>query len=363
MAERMFVEGNEAVGWGALAAGCEGFFGYPITPQNETTNWFAHEFPKRGRVFVQTESETGSINMLMGGAIAGARVMTSTSSPGWSLMQEGMSHIAAAELPCVVVLVSRGGPGGGTTRHSQMDYMSTTKGGGHGGYKTIVLAPASVQETHDLVQLAFYLADIHRTPVVLLSDGIVGQAEESLDVETIDFGPVPDKEWAFIGREKHMNKTGSLVISTGGIPIITPYPTYVSYIEHLKEKYQHITDTEVRYEMYQAEDAQLLTIAFGYCARSCKEAVNTARDKGLKVGLLRPITLWPFPSQIIKEKASQGCKILVVEDNQGLMVEDVKIAVEGRAEVNLLDISGRHLPTDGGMIMPGRVFEEVNKLL
>lgn len=361
--EKVFVEGNEAVGWGALSAGCDGFFGYPITPQNETTNWFAREFPKRGRVFVQSESETGSINMLMGGAMAGCRVMTSTSSPGWGLMQEGMSHIAAAELPCVVVLVSRGGPGGGTTRHSQMDYVSATKGGGHGGYRNIVVAPASAQESHDLVQLAFYLADKHRTPVVMLSDGIVGQTAESVEVKTLDFGPLPEKEWAFMGREKHKSKMGSFLISSGGMPLITPYPTYVSYIHHLRDKFQEIADTEVRYEMYRADDAELVIIAFGYCARSSKEAINMARDEGLKVGMIRPITLMPFPYQAIKEKALQGCRFLVVEDNQGLMIEDVKVAVEMRAEVNLLDLSARHIPTDGGMIMPGRVFEEVKKLL
>ncbi|MFQ5827324.1 MAG: 3-methyl-2-oxobutanoate dehydrogenase subunit beta, partial [Dehalococcoidia bacterium] len=192
VAERILVQGNEAVGLGAVAAGCTGFFGYPITPQNEITEWFAREMPKRGGVFVQPQSETGSINMLYGGAATGLRVMTSTSSPGWGLMQEGMSCLANAELPCVVVLVQRAGPGQGTTRTAQTDYLSATRGGGQGGYKTIVLAPASVQENCDLVQLAFHLADKYRNPVVVLTDAVIGQMAEPLETRTLDFGPLPE---------------------------------------------------------------------------------------------------------------------------------------------------------------------------
>src|SRR3972149_12276761 len=198
-AGKLLVRGNEAVGWGALMADCAAFFGYPISPQNETIEWFAREFPKRGKVFVQSQCETGSINMLYGGAATGVRCMTSTSSPGWGLMQETMSHLANAELPCVVVLVQRGGPGQGTTRHAQMDYLSATRCGGPGGYKTIVLAPASVQETHDLMQLAFYLADKYRNLVVVLTEALTGQVSEPLELRTLDFGPLPQQDWAVLG--------------------------------------------------------------------------------------------------------------------------------------------------------------------
>jgi 2-oxoglutarate ferredoxin oxidoreductase subunit alpha len=363
MAERMFVQGNEAVGWGALYAGCDGFFGYPITPQNEVTQWFASEFPKRGRVFLQSQSEVGSINMLYGGAASGFRVMTSTSSPGWGLMQETISHCVAAELPCIIVLVQRGGPGAGSIRHAQMDYISVTRGGGQGGYKNIVLAPASVQEIHDLVQLAFYLADKYRNPTIVLADGILGQVSESVDVKTIDFGPLNEKDWALRGIGKQKDGKCRLINSAAGVLPVPPYPNYISWLRHMDEKYKQMEADELRYETYKAEDAELILIAYGYTARVSKETVNMARLQGLKVGLIRPITAWPFPYDIIREKAIGGCKFLVVEDSLGLLMEDVKIAVESRADVGLVSILDRHLPTDGGMIMPGRVFEEVKRLI
>ena len=362
MTEKIFVQGNEAVGWGALCADCGAFFGYPISPQNEIPEWFAREFPKRGKVFIQSYAETGSINMLQGGAATGARVMTSTSSPGWALMQEGMSHIAAADLPCVIVLVQRGGPGLGSIRHSQMDYISATRGGGHGGYKNIVLAPASVQETHDLVQMAFYLADKYRNPVIVLSDGILGLIAEPLEVKTIDFGPLPEKDWALKGREKHPDGVRRMITSGKGV-MAFPYPNYVTYLDHLREKYQQMADSELRYEAYQVEDAELVLVAYGYSARVSKEAVNMARAQGLKAGLVRPITLWPFPYQVLREKAALGCKFLVVEDSLGLMIDDVHLGVQGQAEVHLLDMRARHIPTDGGMLLPSRVLKEIKELL
>ena len=364
MEERMLVQGNEAVGWGALSAGCDGFFGYPITPQNEIPEWFSREFPKRGKVFVQTESETGSINMLYGGAAAGFRVLTSTASPGWSLMQEGMSQLAAAELPCVIVLVQRGGPGQGSIRHAQMDYNSVTKGGGGGGYKNIVLAPSSAQEAHDLVQLAFHLADKYCNPVILLMDGIIGLIAESLEVKTIDFGPVPEKNWAVRGRGRQKDGNRRFIHSyPSGAPPPGGFPTYLAWLEHLDDKFQQMADSELRYETYQTEDADLILVAYGYPSRVCKEAVNMARAEGLKVGLLRPITVWPFPYDVLRGKADQECKFLVVEDSFGQMVEDVKIAAHEQAEVHLLGMLSRHLPTDGGMILPGRVLEEILGLL
>ncbi|RLC94808.1 MAG: 3-methyl-2-oxobutanoate dehydrogenase subunit beta [Chloroflexi bacterium] len=363
MTDRMLVQGNEAVGWGALVAECDGFFGYPITPQNEITEFFAREMPKRGKVFVQSQSETGSIMMVFGGAAAGFRVMTSTSSPGWSLMQEGMSHLATAELPCVVVLVQRGGPGQGSIRHAQMDYLCVTRTGGGGGYKNIVLAPASVQETHDLVQMAFYLADKYSNPVVVLLDAILGLVAETLEFKKLDFGPLPEKAWAVRGRDIQEDK-GRRYIHTypGAAPPPRGYPNYVSWLEHIGQKYQQMKDSEVRYETYRTDDAELLLVAYGYVSRVCKEAVNSARAEGRKVGLIRPITLWPFPSQVLSEKADQGCRFLVIEDSLGQMVDDVKMAVLGRAEVNFMGVLSRHIPTDGGMILPGRVLQEIRRL-
>ncbi|MEW6616585.1 MAG: 3-methyl-2-oxobutanoate dehydrogenase subunit VorB [Thermodesulfobacteriota bacterium] len=363
MTKRMFIQGNEAVGWGALYGGCDAFFGYPITPQNEVTQWFAREFPKRGKVFLQSQSEVGSINMLFGGAAAGFRVMTSTSSPGWGLMQETISHCVAAEVPCVIVLVQRGGPGSGSIRHAQMDYITATRGGGPGGYKNIVLAPASAQEIHNLIQLGFHLADKYRNPTVILTDGILGQVSESVDVQTIDFGPLKQKDWALRGRENQKDGKSRIINSAVGILPLPPYPDYISWLRHIEEKFQEMENAELRYEMYEAEDAELILVAYGYTARVSKEAVNMCRAEGLKVGLIRPITLWPFPYDIIKEKACQGCKFLVIEDSLGLMIQDVRISVEGRTDVHLIGILDRHIPTDGGMIMPVRVIEEIKRLL
>ncbi|MDY6968615.1 MAG: 3-methyl-2-oxobutanoate dehydrogenase subunit VorB [Spirochaetota bacterium] len=360
MGERIFVQGNEAIGWGALSADCDAFFGYPITPQNEATEWFAREFPKNGKVFVQTESETGSINMLFGAASAGVRCMTSTSSPGWGLMQEGISHIVAADLPCVIALVQRGGPGAGTTRHAQTDYKSVVTGGGPGDYKNIVLAPASVQEIHDLVQMAFYLSDKYRNPVILLSDGILGQIREPLEIETIDFGELPYKDWALRGRDNQKDKGRRFIHGAPGLVPTTFGMDYNDWLEHAAKKFEDML-SEVRYEIYNGDDAELLIIAYGYPARSTEEAVNIARKEGYKVGMIRPITLWPFPEKIIKEKAQKGCNFIVVEDSLGQMVDDVKHAVCGMSDVHLLNILDRHLRHDGGMLLPGRIYEEIKK--
>lgn len=361
--KRLLVQGNEAVGWGALNAGCHGFFGYPITPQNEIPEWFASEFPKRGRVFVQSQSETGAIMMLFGGASAGFRVMTSTSSPGWGLIQEGMSHLATAELPCVIVLVQRGGPGQGSVRHAQMDYLCVTRTGGGGGYKNIVLAPNSVQEVHDMVQMAFHLADKYCNPVVVLSDGILGLVAETLDIKELDFGPLPEKKWAVRGRDKQEDKTRRFIHTyPSGAPPPGGYSTYVYWLEHLGQKYEEMARAEVRYESSFCEDADIVLVAYGYAARVCEEAVNVARSEGIKAGLIRPVTLWPYPYAALEEAVERGSRFLVVEDSLGQMIEDVNIAVKGRAQVDFLGLLDRHLPTDGGMIMPGRVLEQIRRL-
>ena len=360
MAERILVEGNEAVGWGALSAGCKCFFGYPITPQNEIIEFLARELPKRDGIFIQSQCETATINMLFGAAACGVRAMTSTSSPGWGLMQEGMSNLAAARFPCVVVLVQRVGPGVQRLTHSQQDYWSATKGGGGGGYRTIVLAPASVQETHDLMQVAFYLADKYRNPVVVLSDGLMGHVTEPLELKTLEFGPLPQKDWA-VTRQGYHPDGSHRALGASYNPL--KGETFVSYLVDMRDTYREIEATEVRFEDYKTGDAELVLVAYGYCARVAEEAVDATRSEGLKAGLLRPITLWPFPSAPLREMASRGCKFLVVEDSMGQMVDDVKIAVEGRAEVHLADATLRHLSSEDGMIMPSRVLDEIRRLL
>lgn len=359
MGERILVQGNEAIGRGALAADCRAFFGYPITPQNEVIEWFAREYPKQGRVFLQSASETGSINMLTGGAMTGVRAMTSTSSPGWALMQEGLSNLTTAELPCVIVEVQRGW---NTTRHSQTTYKSATTGGGFGDYRTIVLAPDSVQELHDLLQLAFYLADKYRNPVVMLSDAILGQMMEILELKTLDFGPLPEKDWALKGKAAHKDgKKRFTPIAYGMIPT-QRHPTLISFLESYKNKINEM-EKEVRYATDQLDDAELILVAFGYVARVCQEAILRSRAKGFKVGMIRPITLWPFPTQIIKEKAATGADFLVVEDNLGQMVDDVRVAVEGRVQPHLLSCLARHLPGEEGAIYPEAVVEKIENLL
>lgn len=358
MGETAIIHGYEAIPRGAIDAGCLHFFGYPITPQNEITEYFARELPKRGGRFVHAESESAAVAMLLGATAAGVRAITTTASPGWALMQEGISHIAMCEVPCVIADCQRGGPGQGTTRHAQTDYLSVTRGGGQGGYKTIVLTPDSVQECYDLTQLAFYLADKWNNLVVVLGDGILMQIAEPAELKTIDFPALPEKVWALKGTAKKGGRF-DMVSSVRGLGP----GRYVPVIKGLHEKYQRITDSEVRFETSQTDDAELLLVAYGYVARSCKGAINLARAQGLKVGLIRPITVWPFPYQIINQKASQGCRFLVVEDSMGQMLEDVKLGVEGKAEINFLGLLSRHQGGELGMIFPETILTEVKKLL
>ena len=366
MGERLFVIGNEAIGWGALNGGCEAYIGYPITPQNETTEWFASEFPKRDKVFIQSQSEVGSINILFGALATGARAMTSTSGPGWGLMQEGMSHLVNGELPGVISLVQRGGPGAGTTRHGQMDYLSATWGGGNGGYKNIVLTPASVQETYNFVQLAFYLADKYRNPVIVMTDGLLGQMAEPLELKTLDFGPLPEKYWAVRGRADQPDGVRRAVSAMQGLMPTPPHPPYTGFLDLLKvldAKYKRMEASEVRYETYLTDDADLIIVAYGYTARVSKESLKVARKDGLKVGMVRLQTAWPFPYQPIRDMASEGRQFLVVEDSLGQMVEDVRIGVQGKTEVHLLGALARHDPSDGGMILPDTVLNEIYRLM
>jgi len=358
MAENVLIHGYEAIARGALDAGCLSFFGYPITPQTEITEFFGRELPKRGGAFVQAESESAAGAMIFGASAAGVRVMTSTSGPGWGLMQEMMSHISLCEIPVVVVNVQRGGPGQGTTRHSQTDYTTSTRGGGNGSYRSIVLAPASVQECYDLIQLAFYLADKYNILTIVLADGIVIQIAELLNLKTIDFPPLPEKDWALKSSAKKGGKFNS-VLSTRGLRL----PGFVPVMKEIYDKYERISKSEVRYETYQIDDADLILVAFGYVSRCCEGTVEMARAEGLKLGLIRPVTLWPFPADIIGQKASEGCRFLVVEDNMGQMIDDVKLSVEGKSRVHFLGLQSRHQPIELGMIFPETIFEEVKKIL
>ncbi|MDY6907970.1 MAG: 3-methyl-2-oxobutanoate dehydrogenase subunit VorB [Chloroflexota bacterium] len=353
--ERVLVSGNEAVGWGAIYADCRYFFGYPITPQNEIPEFMSRELPRVGGVYLQTEDELASINMVYGASAAGARAMTSTSSLGFSLMQEAISHMATSGAPGVVVDVVRLGPGTGTIQTGQTDYRLATKGGGHGGYRCIVLAPASSQETFDLMQLAFYLADKYGMLVLVLSDFIVGHIIEPVVLRAIDFGPLPEKEWALKGTDqKGGRRDFHMGILIGGIP---------EFHRLLVEKYQKVTEAEVRYETYHADDARLLLVAYGSSARIAGSAMDMARAQGLPVGLFRPITLWPFPGAALREAASRAGRVLVVEDSQGQLVEDVEPTVRGEASVHFLGVWARHNSGSGGVIHPERVLEEIKELI
>jgi len=365
MTKRVFVQANEAVGLGAVTAGCDAFFGYPITPQNETIEWFARELPIRGDAFVQAQSEVGAINMVYGAAATGRRVITSTSGPGWGLMQEGLANLCSAELPCVIVLVQRGGtPGAPSVQHAQADYLSATRGGGGSGYRNIVLAPASVQETYDLVQLAFHLSDKYRNPVIILSDSLIGHLMEPLELSEFQFEPTPEKDWAISGKGEHKDKRRRYVTFAQVVQGREPYPTMLSFARHWHDKVQRMK-TEVRYESYRMDDCELAVVAYGYTSRVSKEAVQMAREEGLKIGLIRPVTLWPFPGESIMDAISRGVgKFLVVEDNVGgQMIEDVEKAACDKAKVTHLGLFARHLPTPAGIILPDGVLGGIKELL
>jgi 2-oxoglutarate/2-oxoacid ferredoxin oxidoreductase subunit alpha len=321
------MKGNEALAEAAIRAGCQGYFGYPITPQSEILEYLAEEGRARGMIVLQAESEVASINMVYGGAGVGARVMTSSSSPGISLMQEGISYIAGAELPCLIVNVSRGGPGLGTIQPSQGDYFQATKGGGHGDYHMIVLAPASVQEMADFVFDAFDLADRYRNPVMILADGALGQMMEKVAFR--EYNPEEHKvakPWATVGKPKSRERN-----------IITSLHIQPELMEQinlrLQEKYRVIREREVRYELVETDDAEYLIVGYGLAARISHRAVELARAQGIKVGLIRPITLFPFPYDIIQDLTRRMHGVLVVEMNAGQMVEDVRLAVNGQVPV------------------------------
>lgn len=326
------MKGNEAIAKAAIRYGCDGYFGYPITPQSEVMETLMAEAPwnTTGMVVLQAESEVAAINMVYGGASCGKRVMTSSSSPGMSLKQEGISYIAGAELPCLLVNVMRGGPGLGTIQPSQADYFQATKGGGHGDYRLITLAPNSVQEMADFVAIGFELAFKYRNPAIILSDGVIGQMMEKVVLpeqkeRRTDEEVRKECPWATLGNTRNKpNIITSLELD----------PKVMEENNHrLQEKYKKIQETEVRYELTQCDDADYIIVAFGSASRIASKTVQVAREQGIKVGLVRPITLWPFPTKVISELADRCKGFLSAELNAGQMVEDVRLAVNGRVPV------------------------------
>jgi len=334
---KVLMKGNEALAEAAIRAGCQAFFGYPITPQNEIPGYMAEQLPLRGGVYLQAESEVSAINMVYGAAGAGARVMTSSSSPGISLKQEGISYIAAGELPCVIVNVMRCGPGLGGIQPSQGDYFQAVKGGGHGDYRLIVLAPGSVQEMVDLTVLAFDLADKWRNPVMILADGILGQMMEPVEFPE-NYQPLQvEKPWATTGAA---NRAPNVINTLDIIP-----DSLEKKVLQLLEKYERIKQEEVRWEEEGTEDAEIILVGYGTCARIARSAMELARKEGLKAGLFRPISLFPFPEQRLKALAGPYRRFLAVEMSAGQMVEDVRLAVEGRSPVHLCRRLGGMVPT------------------
>ncbi len=351
MAEKVLVKGNEAVAEAAIQAGCRYFFGYPITPQTEISAYMAKRMPKIGGVFLQAESEVSAANMVYGAAGAGARVMTSSSSPGISLKAEALSYMAGADLPCVIVNIMRAGPGLGGIQASQSDYFQATKGHGHGDYRVIVLAPSSVQEIVDMTADAFDMADIYRMPVMILGDGMLGQMMEPVVFERKDTGrKVPEKTWATTGTE--MKREHNIINSLYIEPNVLEKLVLERY-----EKYAQIEATEKKYEAYKTEDAEFVLTAYGSVARICKNAVDELRSQGIKAGLIRPITLWPFPSEAYIEHTKNAKGILSVEMSMGQMIEDVKLAVNGKLPVHFFGRTGGNIP------YPNEIIDEVKKII
>jgi 2-oxoisovalerate ferredoxin oxidoreductase alpha subunit len=335
-AMRQLCKGNVAIIKGAILAGCRSFYGYPITPASEIAEAAALYIPQVGGTFLQAESEVAAINMVYGAAAAGARVMTASSGPGLSLMQEGISYLAGAELPCVIVDVVRGGPGLGNIAPEQSDYFAMVKGGGHGNYRNLVLAPASVQEMADLTVLAFELADKYRNPAIILADGFIGQMMEPLDLEFREI-VAPEKPWAVKGTpETRKNLISSIFLEPDDLE---------DHQRHLEAKYRRAQQQEPRWELYDADDADILLVGYGITSRILRSAVEEARAQGLRVGLFRPITLWPFPGEALAKAAANVHQVLVVELSNGQMVEDVRLSLNGRVPVSFYGRTGGNVPS------------------
>lgn len=339
MGEKVLIKGNEAIGEAAIRANCQCFFGYPITPQTEVAAYMSKQMPKLDRVFIQAESEIAAINMVYGAAGTGVRCMTSSSSPGISLKAEGISYIAGAELPCVIINIVRGGPGLGSIQPAQSDYFQATKGGGHGDYNMPVYAPASIQEMVDLIQEAFDVADIYRTPCMVMGDGMLGQMMEPVEFKDRKGREIKEKHWAangLRGRKEH-NVINSLYLQAEALE---------NHNLKLQEKYNKIKEKEVKYELFNCEEeVDLIIVAYGTTSRICKNVIAMAKEKGIKLGLIRPITLWPFPEEAFEKTIDKTRKgYISVEMSCGQMVEDVRLSVEGRKPVHFYGRTGGMVP-------------------
>jgi 2-oxoglutarate/2-oxoacid ferredoxin oxidoreductase subunit alpha len=333
---KVFISGNHAFAEAAIRAGCKCYFGYPITPQNELGEYMADHLRRAGGVFIQSESETAAINMVIGASCTGARTMTSSSSPGISLKQEGISFLAGFELPAVIVNVMRGGPGLGNIAPAQGDYFQATRGGGHGDYRTPVYAPASVQEIADLTYSAFSIADKYRTPVMMLSDGMMGQMKEPV-VFPEPIKKLPEKEWALKGRGDGPSRyMASLILDAMEME---------RHNWKLVRKFNEIEKNEIRYEEYMVDDADIIVIAYGTTARIAKGAIKRVRKDGVRAGMIRPITLWPFPKKILNDLADRVRQFVVFEMSTGQMLEDVQIALAGKADITFHGRPGGVVPT------------------
>jgi 2-oxoglutarate ferredoxin oxidoreductase subunit alpha len=346
---KVLMTGNSAIGEAAIRAGCQCYFGYPITPQNELSEYMAsHLSRKKGCSFIQAESEIAAINMVYGASVAGVRAMTSSSSPGISLKQEGISYLAACELPAVIVNMSRGGPGLGSISAAQSDYFQSTRGGGHGDYRTIVLAPSSVPEAIDLTYKAFDLSDKYRIPTLILGDGMLGQMMEPVEFNR----DIPSDMPVRIGALRGAKGRPSKIIKT-----FTSNPAELEELNwSLFRRYELVKRNETLWDTFMVEDANLIIVAFGIAARIAKGAIKSARQEGLKVGLLRPITLWPFPEDAIRELGKKVKNFLVFEMNMGQMVEDVKLAIEGKGDISFYGRPGGVIPT------PSEVTRVISRL-
>lgn len=350
MAEKLLMKGNEVIAEAALRAGCRHYFGYPITPQTEIAHYMAKVMPKINGTFIQAESEVAAINMVYGAAAAGARVMTSSSSPGVSLKQEGISYIAGAELPAVLVNIVRGGPGLGGIQAAQSDYFQACKGGGHGDYKNIVLAPSSVQELYELTVEAFNLADKYRILVMILGDGMLGQMMEAVEFKDKEEIYHDDKKWAVTGTkmQRESNDITSIYIQPEVLE---------KHNQKLQAKYRQIEQNEVRVETYNCENADIIVTAYGTVARIIKNVIKMAEKEGIKVGLIRPITLYPFPNAAFEKYAETPKAFLSVELSSGQMVEDVRLAVNGKCPVHFYGRMGGMVPSQQ------EILDEIKKIL
>ena len=349
MAEKVLMKGNEAIAEAAIAAGCRHFFGYPITPQTEVAAYMSKRMPRIGGVYLQAESEVASINMVLGAGAAGVRVMTSTSSPGVSLMAEGISYIAGSDVPCLIVNVQRGGPGLGGIQPSQADYYQATKSAAHGDFRMLVFAPSTVQETVDLISTAFDLGDKYRMPAMVLSDGMIGQMMEPVVLPEVKDPDNDSKDWAACGHkdQREHNIVNSLYIDPAELE---------SLVRARFERYKIVEEEEQLAEEYLADDADIIVVAYGSSSRVSRSAVDAARKQGIKVGMIRPITLWPFPKKAILKHAEHAKVMLSVEMSMGQMIDDIRLTVNGKVPVEFYGRTGGVIPT------PNEVLEQIVKL-